>query len=463
MAAREGVGIAARAADQAIVARAVGEAVVAVEAIDVVVAGALNVAERPRAHRGAIPHSAVGKGHDQPVVRARIGAAQRVAQDQAIARARKRDDQVVAVRPGADRRENIGKTIVGQANLVLPGTERVDPIVAVAAAIDVDVVAALAREEVRALAADQRVGSGGALDQVVAIARRVGEQARGDVGQRKHFAGRGEQDRFDPARTGQRIEQDQLVAIVREGDDQVAGAARTMDEMEVGKRVARNLHPVGRRGRVVLDRVAAVAAGKAIDVVPAPADQHVAAQFAREHVGVAVAEHHVVEVGGDPREQVRLGQDRAVGEAHGFDPAATQRLVERDPALVVADHQHDRAAIARLFDADVAQRDPRREDQAVARACGVRNDIEAVARRIAVFVVARAAEQPVEAQPTVENIVAIERLDPVVPARATQHVGSGGPEQAVVARARRLRHRHQRCDGPHRAVGEPDRAHAHRR
>ena len=233
--------------------------------------------------------------------------------------------------------------------------------------------------------------------------------------------------------------------------------------MQVRQRVAGDFNPVSGRGRVVLDRVAAVSTGKAVDVVPAAADQHVAAQLARQDIGIAIAEHHVVEVGRNPREQVGVGEDRAVGEAHGLDPTAAQRLVERDPALVFPDHQYDRTAVARLFDADVTQRDSRGENQAVRPTRGVRNDIETVTWRIAVFVVARAAEQAVKTGPANQDIVAFERLDLVIADRPAQDVSARGSEQAIVARARRLRHRDQRRDGPHRAIGKADRAHAHRR
>ena len=375
----EDVAIAAATAGQQIVAGARDEAVGAVEAIGVVVARAVDVGDRPRAHCIAIPYGSVGEFDCHRVAVRAVARCQRIDQHEPIADAGKRDDQIEAIGPAAHRRAHIGQVVIEQAQTIGAAAESLDPVVAVALAIEIDIVARAARDQVVALASVDRVGSAGADDGVVA---RSGQARQDGTADRLDRILRtvGERDGLDPGGvTPQGVANDDLFAFTRKADRDVVAACANPVEADFGRGIPADFKPVGDRIGRIADRIAAVAASITIRIVAAPARQDIVAQAARQDVVGAIAGQYVVGIAGGTREQIGGGPHGVVGKADRLDLAASQRVFDSDPRPGRAHDQRKRRAVVALFDRDVSRRQTGFDQQDVV-ARGVGNHVVAAGR-----------------------------------------------------------------------------------
>lgn len=337
-AAAEAVGVRAAAAGHQVVAGAGHEHVVSCEADDRVVVGRRDVHERALAHVVTGPDGPVREG-DLLHARAR---SEHVLQDQAIARTREADHEVEALGSAAQGVEHVCDVVVDELDPV--GAARVaDPVVAVPGGVAEDVVTGPAHDQVVALAAHDRIVAVRADDEVVGGRREAEHELRADVGERKGDARIDEDHALDLVVAGARqpADYEDLVARIRQADDQVARSRTTPIEADLVERVAVDLDAVAGCAALVANRVGAVAAAVDVDVVAAEAADRVVATAAFDHVAGAGADDDVRPVRlarrDEQRTVVRLGPDRAVVEGDLLDATladGVDRALERDAPAV---------------------------------------------------------------------------------------------------------------------------------
>ena len=236
-AATEPVEVGIRRTRKQIIAGPRGERVGSVEAVGVVIADPVDVRQRARAHRIAVPDRAIGKTYRNGVERV-VGRTEGVDQHHAIAGAGEGHDEVVAVGAGPNRGDHVGQVVVGQAEDIGAREDRLDAVIAVAAAVEIGIVAVAALEKVIALAAHQRIGGVGADDDVVAIGREAGEDRQAHVRDGEPRPD-GKRDGLDPDRVGtERVDDDDLVGGAGKANGNIVAVDGETVEADLGGGIA---------------------------------------------------------------------------------------------------------------------------------------------------------------------------------------------------------------------------------
>ncbi len=457
--ASEQIEIVAGSAREQIVARPRGEGVVAVEAVDIVIAGAVDIRQRADPRRVAVPDRAVGET-DRQAERRIVRRTEGVDQHHTIARAREREHEIVAVRAGADGRDDVCDVVVGQAQDVGALADRADPVVAVAAAIEIGIVAVTAVDQVVALAAHQRVGAVGADDDVVAVGGEAGEDRELHIGDGVLRAV-GERDRLDPGGVdAERIDDDDLVGGPGKADRDIVAVGGDAVEADLGRGIAADLEPIGRGRGLVVDDVAAVAAGEAVGVVAGTTGQMIVAETADHDVAAGIAGQRVVGEARRARDQIGRSPHRAVGKADRLDAACAERALDGDARAGRLDDQREVGAILALRDGDVVRRDIRRQQQRVITG-RVGDAVVAAMGCEPVGVVAGAAFEAIVSGAAVEVVSSAIADQPVIAGAAGQRIIEIVCANDVVAVRRGTGERDQGRRGPDRAIGEGDARDAH--
>ena len=226
--------------------------------------------------------------------------------------------------------------------------------------------------------------------------------------------------------------------------------------------IARNFEPVGGGVRRITDRVVAIAAGKAVGIVAALADQHIVAQPALQQVVGAIAGQYIIGKTGCARQQVGGGPDRAVGKADFFHLARTQGVLNGNPRPSGADDQCKVFAISALPHLDTGGGDARCQDQRVG-ATAVGDPVMPAGGAEGIAIVAITAFKPIIARAAIKAVCAAIAEDQIVAGPAGQHIVEGIAADHIAAAAGGARQGQQGGFGPHRAIGKFDAAHAHAR
>ena len=199
-----------------------------------------------------------------------------------------------------------------------------DGVVAVAEAVDVAVILVAARQVVVAGPAAQRVFERKAVDRVVAVRRRIGDDPRGDA-LPVHRRAVGE---FEGLHGGQPLhainagiggvilaEDSQLIRRPVDGNDQIGRIADAReDKIVLSDAFAEEHEIVGRQQNIagiVVDRVQPVTEAEGIDVAAAAAGHGVVAETAVEKIRMVRADENVVAV-----ERVGDGAGNIDGHPH---------------------------------------------------------------------------------------------------------------------------------------------------
>ena len=278
-----GVNIVPAAAEHLVVAKTACDGVVGGEAANDVVKVGRGELNGRRAAVAQPPGRAVGEFDCFDIMPA---GAQAVRDDDPVFACCETEHQVISIDPSGGNEQQVGDIVVFEDQTVA-GALRVvvDPVVAVARAVDIGVVAAEADQQIAARAAGQGVGQIIAKDRVARVVLAAVQQGLFNLKDRDGFVGVAEIDLFNTIRRcGQEaVDDGDLIARLIEADDEVGAAATELVKRHLIAGEAADFDDVGAFA-CVADHIDPVAAVEDIGVAAEAAGGVVLALYQLDHV-----------------------------------------------------------------------------------------------------------------------------------------------------------------------------------